>query len=86
LNLVRFTPELTRLKFIKAGTDTVEYMPCQHWVTGFTGNFGLTYDVDYCLGMSDNLPYRLVVTSPGSRIELTYRDWNSDRIYVMAPN
>lgn len=86
LNLVRFTPELTQLKFIKAGTDTVEYMPCQHWVTSFKGNFDLKYDVDYCLGMSDDLPYRLVVTSPGSRIELTYWDWNSDRIYVMAPN
>ncbi|HYL69601.1 MAG TPA: hypothetical protein VEX69_10585, partial [Candidatus Limnocylindria bacterium] len=79
LNLVRFTPELTRLKFTKRGTDTVEYITCQIYETSFTGNFSIPYNVQFCIGTTDNLPRRLLVTSPGDRLEIRYWDWNSDR-------
>ena len=86
LNLVRFTPELTPLKFTRGVTDTVEYAPCQIWETTFTGNFNIPYTVQFCIGPTDNLPRRLLVTSPGERLEIRYWDWNSPNISIVPPD
>jgi hypothetical protein len=85
LNLVRFTPELTPLRFTKGATDTVEYAPCQIWETTFTGNYNRPYNAQFCIGTADNLPRRLLVTSPGERLEIRYWDWNST-VSVVPPD
>jgi hypothetical protein len=85
LTLARLTSDPSRIKFTRGGLDTAEGMPCQIWDTTFTGNFDKAYTVQFCIGTSDKLPRRVLVTSPGNRIEIHYWDWNTQFITINLP-
>jgi hypothetical protein len=73
------------IKLTKGAVEAVGDEPCQTWQTSFTGNFEVPYEVQYWIGVADNLPRRVLVTSPHSRVQILYSDWNSPAINVPSP-
>ena len=85
LSLSFLTAYHERVKLTKGAIETVDDVPCQTWQTAFTGNFEVSYQVHYWIGVADNLPRRLLVTAPDRRVEIRYWDWNSPVIDVPEP-
>lgn len=85
LSLYFLTVYNNRVKLTRGDIETVDDVPCQTWQTAFTGNFEVPYQVQFWIGVADNLPRRVLVTAPRRRVEIRYWDWNSPAIGVLDP-
>jgi hypothetical protein len=85
LNLSVVTVYHERIKLTKGAVEAVGYEPCQIWQSAFIGNFEVPYEVQYWIGVADNLPRRFLLTAPGRRVQILYSDWNSPGINVPSP-
>ncbi len=64
----------------KGGVSMVEGSSCQEWNIVYNDpQTKQTYNSNYCVGIADHLPRRMIVDSGAQgKIEMTYWDWNSN--------
>jgi len=63
----------------KGGVSVVEGSPCQEWNIVYNDpQSKQSYNSNYCVGVADHLPRRMIVDSGQGKMEMTYWDWNSN--------